>query len=501
MNNTGSPPEGAPPPGPPLKFQPGERENYNRGPEIIGASCTLAVLASVVVCLRIWVRIKIIRQMAVEDYLMALSVMLVGLAVTNVPMVYKGAGRHMEYIPPADLSAALHINFATQPTALIALGIAKLSVGTFLVRVSPSRFYTRFIWILLGVTVLSTGVGTLQIMLQCRPMEFIWNKALPGGGQCIPGDVMVSVAYIGFSVGIATDFIFAVLPIPMLWNVQLNWRVKLAIMGILSLGLFTTVAGIVKTMFIANLGKEGDFMWDSVDITIWYTTEIAVAIIAGSIPSLKPLFKKILASTWARRYAYGGSGYGANSKSRGGGTANAGSKVSKASRASRAPTAAAAAAAAQSSKMPPRASKHMSTFAPYSGGDIDNDDDMASGRLGSSVFEMTPGPGAGPAARFESHAVAFPSPVAAPTGLRRSVSTAGVLDGDAHSATAIGTAIGASDDDDGARSGRSSGESSGIIIQRPGDEDYLRPGRITRTLEVSVAVEDAYQRRSVKDMV
>lgn len=68
-------------------------------------------------------------------------------------------------------------------------------------------------------------------------MEFIWNKALPGGGQCIPGDIVVAVAYTGFAIGIGTDFIFALLPIPMLWNVQLNWRVKLAIMGILSLGL------------------------------------------------------------------------------------------------------------------------------------------------------------------------------------------------------------------------------------------------------------------------
>lgn len=67
------PPPGAPPMGPPLKFQPGERENYNRGPEIIGVSCTLGALAFAVLCLRIWVRIRFIRQLAVEDYLMAVS--------------------------------------------------------------------------------------------------------------------------------------------------------------------------------------------------------------------------------------------------------------------------------------------------------------------------------------------------------------------------------------------------------------------------------------------
>ncbi|KLU85431.1 hypothetical protein MAPG_04457 [Magnaporthiopsis poae ATCC 64411] len=499
MSNTGPPPSGpppgAPPMGPPLKFQPGERENYNRGSEIIGVSCTLGALAFAVVCLRIWVRIRFIRQLAVEDYLMAISaVMLLVLALITIPTVNRGAGRHIEYIPPDDLAAALHLNFATQPSSLIALGMAKLSVGTFLLRVSPSRFYTWFIWALLGVTVISTCAGTLQLMLQCRPMEFIWNKALPGGGQCIPGDIIVAAAYAGFAIGIGTDFIFAVLPIPMLWNVQLNWRVKLAIMGILSLGLFTTAAAIVKSMFITSLGKEGDFMWDSVDITIWYNAEISVAIIAGSIPSLKPLFKKILESTSARRYAYG-SKYGVSSRSKGGngGTMGA-SRASKLSRTTQSAT-------RNSNMPPPRASKHTSMFAHYGAADIDLDD-VNSDKLGS-VFEMSPSPGSKQAPKFESHVIACPPPAAAPGVLRRNLnpnpssptSTGPVLDGDACSSTGIGMALGG----EGAHSARSSSESSGIIIQRP--DDYLTPpGRITRTLEISVAVEDVYQ-KSVKDMV
>lgn len=35
----------------------------------------------------------------------------------------------------------------------------------------------------------------------------------------------------------STDLIFALLPIPMLINVQLNWKAKSAIIGILSLGI------------------------------------------------------------------------------------------------------------------------------------------------------------------------------------------------------------------------------------------------------------------------
>lgn len=46
--------------------------------------------------------------------------------------------------------------------------------------------------------------------------------------------------------------------------------------------------------YLSNYGKYGDLLFDSADITIWTTIEITVAMIAGSIPCLKPLFKKML---------------------------------------------------------------------------------------------------------------------------------------------------------------------------------------------------------------
>jgi len=93
---------------------------------------------------------------------------------------------------------------------------------------------------------------------------------------------------------IATDIVFAILPIPMLWNVQINSRAKVAVFGILSLGVFASAASIIKTSYIGNYGKTGDFLWDSQNLTIWTATECNVGILAASIPCLKPLFKAML---------------------------------------------------------------------------------------------------------------------------------------------------------------------------------------------------------------
>ncbi|KAJ4999996.1 hypothetical protein K4K48_003257 [Colletotrichum sp. SAR 10_66] len=61
-----------------------------------------------------------------------------------------------------------------------------------------------------------------------------------------------------------------------------------------------TVAAVIKISFLPNYGKHGDFLFDSSDITIWTTVEICTAIIAASIPCLKPLFRAILAGSSAK---------------------------------------------------------------------------------------------------------------------------------------------------------------------------------------------------------
>lgn len=78
-----------------------------------------------------------------------------------IPQVQYGAGRHKEYIdPPENIVTGLHLNFVTQPLCLIALCLTKVSVGVFLLRMTPSVRYKRFVWGTIIFTVLSS-IGNL----------------------------------------------------------------------------------------------------------------------------------------------------------------------------------------------------------------------------------------------------------------------------------------------------------------------------------------------------
>ncbi|KAL8420910.1 hypothetical protein RB596_001900 [Gaeumannomyces avenae] len=287
-------------------YVPGERPDENRTPEVIATVASLTAVAWAFVSLRLYVRIKFVRFVGTDDYYMVLAAaVLTAMAGVIVVEAIHGQGRHIEYIAPDDYKLANKMNFITQPLSLIALTLARLSICHLLLRFAPSKGYRWFLWFQIALNMVLCIGFSLQTLLQCQPMEFIWNKDLPGGGYCMSGSALVAGALINSSFTVVSDFTLAVLPIPMLWNVQMNWRVKASIIAILSLGFFTVAAAIKKTIALTKWGERGDYMWDTVDITIWYAAEIAVAIIGGSIPCLKPLFTRILAST--AKYGTGGS--------------------------------------------------------------------------------------------------------------------------------------------------------------------------------------------------
>jgi hypothetical protein len=54
------------------------------------------------------------------------------------------------------------------------------------------------------------------------------------------------------------------------------------------------IAGIIKITVIPSYDRNGDFLYESAELTIWTTTELNVGILAGSIPCLKPLYRILL---------------------------------------------------------------------------------------------------------------------------------------------------------------------------------------------------------------
>ncbi|KAF2270940.1 hypothetical protein CC78DRAFT_610986 [Lojkania enalia] len=273
--------------------------NENEGPAILGATLTVALMALVTLVIRLYVRMVMIRNVGWDDYTMivAMCMVIAGVGVI-IPEVQLGAGRHIQHISPEDFMEAYKLNYVTQPIFLFAICIVKESIGFFLLRVAVTPFYRRLIIGIMIFMGLYTFGCFLTIVLQCTNLAVLWDRTAKG--TCWGKTTLAALSYTNVALNITTDLLFAIIPVPMLWNVQMNIRQKSSIIGILSLGIFATAAAVVKISYLPNYGKTGDWLWDSRNITIWTVVECCIGIVAGNLPCMKPLFRTVLGSTYGR---------------------------------------------------------------------------------------------------------------------------------------------------------------------------------------------------------
>lgn len=153
-----------------------------------------------------------------------------------IPEVYYGAGRHVQYIDPEHFAIGYKLNFITQPIYLFAICLVKISVGFFLLRIAVHSVYRRLI---IGI-MLFMGIYTIgcffTIVLQCTNLAVQWDHTIKA--TCWSAHTIKTLSYVNVSLNITTDLLFSIIiPIPLLWNLQMNKRQKSSLMCILGLGI------------------------------------------------------------------------------------------------------------------------------------------------------------------------------------------------------------------------------------------------------------------------
>ena len=89
------------------------------------------------------------------------------------------------------------------------------------------------VWIALAVTICTAIAATFAVIFQCRPIKFNWDRTIPGG-HCINQNAFYVT---GGSIGMVLDIWTLLIPIPMLWQLQMPRRQKFAFTAIFTIGL------------------------------------------------------------------------------------------------------------------------------------------------------------------------------------------------------------------------------------------------------------------------
>ena len=149
----------------------------------------------------------------------------------------------------------------------------KLSIGIFLLRIAMQKRYKYIIWASLVVITLWSLALFFWDVFQCNPVEKQWDYTI-ATGHCVSVSEVVTAAYALSVMTIITDWLFALLPIPMVWNVKMTKQAKATVIAILGLGIFASVATLIRLKFLADLADTEDILckcataWSFLDGTV-----------------------------------------------------------------------------------------------------------------------------------------------------------------------------------------------------------------------------------------
>jgi hypothetical protein len=110
----------------------------------------------------------------------------------------------------------------------------KISVGLFLLRITVSRVHRWIIYINMCLTALTGAVFFFVTLLQCHPISFFWDRSIKGG-SCIDVEVIIGLTFLYSAISAICDFTFGILPIFLVWGLNMERKMKLMLIPLLSM--------------------------------------------------------------------------------------------------------------------------------------------------------------------------------------------------------------------------------------------------------------------------
>ncbi|KAH7068824.1 hypothetical protein BKA63DRAFT_96071 [Paraphoma chrysanthemicola] len=169
---------------------------------------------------------------------------------------------------------------------------SKISIGLFLLRVTVKTIHKWIIYAAMGISFLTGFVFFFVTLLQCSPISYFWDRS--GPGSCIPIDVIIALTFLYSACAIITDFTFAILPIFLVWGLNMPVKTRILLIPVLGMACIASIAVTVRLGYVMDF-KNPDFLYATVDVAIWSDIEQGLAITAGSLATLRPLYRQVAA--------------------------------------------------------------------------------------------------------------------------------------------------------------------------------------------------------------
>ncbi|KAK2023301.1 hypothetical protein LX32DRAFT_708070 [Colletotrichum zoysiae] len=231
---------------------------------LLSTTISFAILTSVVMGLRLYIRAKT-KRLGVDDWFMLAGYTVnLGQSASVIYGSFTGLGTRDE----------------------------NLTRATSVEGYKNQKKYLYILRCLVGLSFLMSAAGLVVITNQCHPLDRYWDKSIPG--TCWPAIIATALSYAASGSNVITDFTVAAIPFFLLRNVQMRPRLKLYVKIILGLGFLAGIASIIRVPFTNAYMKAHDVLYHAGNIVLWTIVECGLGIIAGSLPPLRAFFKRLV---------------------------------------------------------------------------------------------------------------------------------------------------------------------------------------------------------------
>ncbi|KAH6637376.1 hypothetical protein C7974DRAFT_140301 [Boeremia exigua] len=268
---------------------PGVVANFDNPESIAHRAVVVSVLGAAIaipICLiRMYTKRCILKNLGWDDYNIAVATMLaLGFSIYVCYQTTNCLGLHKWDCPAPKFDALMKIAVTVGPVLFnLTTMFTKVSLGLFYLQVSPFQTGLRVVvYTVMCVSIIHGVLNALGFTWLCQPAEKYWTFSITTGKCVNLNQYILATACINA----ATDLILLVLPIFILYELQLPLRRKIGAALLLMTGSFICILSLIRVGQVAHSTRvvSADGTWVMVTYMIWLLIELWLGIICACMP-------------------------------------------------------------------------------------------------------------------------------------------------------------------------------------------------------------------------
>ncbi|KAI0456253.1 hypothetical protein F5B21DRAFT_522714 [Xylaria acuta] len=255
---------------------------------LIAACVSTAIVSVIIIGLRFLSRRLLHGRLRLEadDWLLLVAWALFAiLDVSWAVGTRYGIGRHTVVVTNVRMVQILAV--IGEAAYVLAIAFIKFSVLALYLKSFPIQKFRYCVWAV-GVVVVGWAMsGAVVAVFQCTSIEYVWRPEVEG--VCVDFGLRNLVSGI---MNVMTNILIVAMVIPFAWNLHITKQNKWPTLVSFAVGASVCTISIVRLPYSIKVGSS-DGTWDAAPAFIISVVEIAVGMLAISIPTYRPLYEHV----------------------------------------------------------------------------------------------------------------------------------------------------------------------------------------------------------------